>query len=260
MTKNELKNYIKRELGHPLIKVELSDDHLDDSISRTINMHDKWAMGNATQTIFFTKVISAGEVDYLLPDGVVGVIDMEDSSDSLGTANQLFTIQNSMLNSGMLPSLHSGFSLVSYHLALDYLDMLRRYTVSSYNWHYHKYKNTITLSPVPSAADNWSTTDTNFMLVRALIKEGYPLTGEDELDDYNQDRYEDPWIQEYCIALSKIKLGYIRRKFATGAVLGNSSIELDGSDLMQEGKEEKERLEEDLMNKETYEGMDILIG
>lgn len=260
MTKSELRNWIKRSLGFPYIKVELSNDHLDDSINRAKNMFTKWAVGNSTREVFFTMPLSAGKRVYNLPDGIIEVIDTNDSTDNFGSANQLFTTSNYMLNSGVLNFQNSGtpYSMVSYHMGLNYIDLLNKYSVSDFSWQYHQYNNTLTLSPMPSAADNWSTSSINFMLIRCFMKEGYDIDGTDNSEIYNEHIYDDPWIQEYCIALSKITLGYIRRKFAGGSVLGNSSIELDGSDLIQEGKEEKEALEEKLKNEESHEGMDIL--
>lgn len=261
MTKAELRDYIIRQLGSPYIKVELSNDQLNDAINRATAMHNKWAVGNSIREVFFTMPLSAGERYYNLPDGVSEVITMDDSTDNMGSANQLFTTSNYMLNAGMLNFLQGRqtYSMVSYQLGLQYLDLLDKYSVSAFSWQYHKYNNTLTLSPVPSAADSWDTSSTNFMLIHSYMKEGYGLDGVDESDAYNEYIYEEPWIQEYCIALAKMTLGHTRRKFSNGAIMGNSTLQLDGSDLMQEGKEEKEALEEKLKSEEVNDGWPIVI-
>lgn len=41
MTKAELRDYIIRQLGSPYIKVELSNDQLNDAINRATAMHNK---------------------------------------------------------------------------------------------------------------------------------------------------------------------------------------------------------------------------
>jgi len=54
---------------------------------------------------------------------------------------------------------------------------------------------------------------------------------------------DDDWIKDYCLAMAMEVLGRIRRKF--GSVQGaESSIELDGSDLVNEGKEMRQQMEE----------------
>jgi hypothetical protein len=92
------------------------------------------------------------------------------------------------------------------------------------------------------------------------MKEGYNVNGNNDENSYNEFLYDDPWFQEYCTALAKINLGYIRRKFSNGEILGNATIALDGDQLIQEGKEEKEKLEEQLKDAETSEGYPIIIG
>lgn len=262
MTKAELREYIKSELGWPYVKVELNDTHLNNSIDRAKSFYTYWATGDATKEIFFTKVLSGGERQIKLPDGIYDVIDMNDSTNNLGSANELFTVQNQMLMHGMLDFASGSTSILDYHIGLDYINALQDYTVSSYQWRYSQFNNTITLSPVPSAGINWTESDTNFILVRAYIKEGFFIGNiQNQETAQNEFLYDNYWIQEYATALAKMKLGHIRRKFANGEVLGNSTITLDGDSLLQEGKEDKERLEEQIKNAEHgYDGWGIEIG
>jgi len=61
------------------------------------------------------------------------------------------------------------------------------------------------------------------------------------------------WIRNYSLALNKITLGLVRRKFQIpgGAGDGGGSIQLDGAALVQEGNTEKENLKKEL--KESLE-------
>ena len=49
-------------------------------------------------------------------------------------------------------------------------------------------------------------------------------------------------------------------KFSNFASLGNIGISLDGDSMISEGKEEKEKLEEDLRLEETWEGYGMEYG
>lgn len=80
------------------------------------------------------------------------------------------------------------------------------------------------------------------------------------ITEVEEDLYESDWIFDYVTALSKISLGMIRRKFESFSSMGNSGISLDGGDLISEGKEEKENLEETLRLEETWEGSPIIVG
>lgn len=261
MKKADFKTLIKSYLGYPYVKVELPDYQLNNIIDRTRSMHLKWAVGNSTQEVFFTMVLTGGRF-YSLPTGVTEVIKIKDYSTGLGNANTLFTVENFMMTHGMLRFVQGGsfVSLIDYHLGLEFIELLDKYTTSDFAWLYHRYKNVISLSPTPSATDSWDSSSTNFMLVHAFMAEGYDIDFDPIDNQYIESIYEDPWFQEYSIALAKITLGHIRRKFSQFNSIGNIGISLDGDQLIQEGKEEKERLEEKLMNAEAYEGYPIMIG
>jgi hypothetical protein len=67
-------------------------------------------------------------------------------------------------------------------------------------------------------------------------------------------------VRKYARALTKEKLGYIRRKFENFQSIGNAGISLDGNDLLSEAKEEKENLKEELQNEYAEEGWGIMLG
>lgn len=72
--------------------------------------------------------------------------------------------------------------------------------------------------------------------------------------------FDSDWIIDYVTALSKINLGIIRRKMSGFTGLGNSGIEMDGADMVSDGKEEKEYLEQTLRDEEPWEGSPIIMG
>lgn len=93
--------------------------------------------------------------------------------------------------------------------------------------------------------------------VRQLIGAGKPGFN---LEDAYTALFNQEWIKRFTLALCKINLGMIRRKYANFASIGNTGISLDGDSLVSEGKEEKEKLEEDLITKEQWEGFGIITG
>lgn len=263
MTKAELIAKVKRRLGYPMVKVELDDTQISDHIDYARSMFIKWAVGNATQDYYFTLALSAGVIEYPMPLGCVEVVNYETQRMG-GSINTLFTVQNVLYNLGYYDYLLTSgdpYSLVSYHLARDMLEVIDRYSVDTYNYHYHKYANILEINPAPDTTD-----DTNFLLVRAYFIEGSVPWSSSALDlGYStdltsQDVYDELWIYDYVTALSKISLGYIRNKFANFTSLGNVGLALDGDSMISEGKEEKERLEETLRLEEAYEGYGIEVG
>ena len=63
------------------------------------------------------------------------------------------------------------------------------------------------------------------------------------------------WIRRYALALAKEMLGLVRSKFGSIPIPGND-IQLNGSDLISQSKEEQEKLREELkevLNQLTYQ-------
>ena len=56
------------------------------------------------------------------------------------------------------------------------------------------------------------------------------------------------WVQQYALALAKISIGQIRTKFGTVTLFGGGQI--NGTDLLSQGLEEKQRLEDEILK--TY--------
>jgi hypothetical protein len=271
MTKADLAEKIKRYLGYPMVKVELDTSQIIDAIDYSRSKYIKWAVGNATHEVFFTQMLSAGQYLYDMPIGVTEIVAYETTGTSSGI-NTLFTIDNFLYNQGMFEALYNtaGYTLISYHIARDFLETVRKYSPDKYNYKYHRYSNQLEIHPAPSTGNALQVTNSEgeiitvdspgFILLRAYMIEGSSHSSTWEDGDSDNDFYESTWILDYSIALCKITLGNIRRKFANFASIGNTGISLDGDTLVSEGKEERERLEESLKLEECYTGLGILIG
>jgi len=267
MTKKALAEKIKRRLGFPMVKVELDNSQIYDAIDYTRQKFIKWAVGQATQETYFTLMLSAGANIYDLPLGVVDVIGYGYSGISSGI-NTLFTIENYLYNQGLYESLwnthNQGYSIVSYHIARDFLETVRKYTPDKYNYKYHPYTNQLEIHPAPPSGNSLvlqeGTFDSpGFILLRTYMIEGSSIEGW-EAGDTDESFYGLDWIYDYATAECKILLGMIRRKFQNFASLGNTGVALDGDTLVTEGKEEKDRLEETLRLEENWTGYEIMIG
>jgi hypothetical protein len=271
--KSKLRDRIKRNLGWPIIKIELDDSQINDNIEFARNQFIKWAVGQATQETYFTLMLEANQHIYDMPGGVVEVVNYSSKSNEMGGINTLFTIENYLYNNGMYAILEStgggDYNLISYHIALDFLESLQRYSPDSYSFKYHKSTNQLEIQPPPPSGNSLFALNENgeiteydspgWILVRAFMIEQSSLPGwTSGMEDDNL--YNSLWVEQYSRALSKITLGYIRRKFASSSMLGNQGTALDGDSLVSEGTAERDALEESLRHKEAYEGYGIFLG
>lgn len=282
ITKKDLAEKIKRRLGYPMIKVELDPRQIDDAIDYARDKFIKWAIGQATQETYFTVLLSAGQNFYDLPVGVTEVLSYDDSGSAYGI-NTLFTIDNFLYSRGVFDPIFwtagEDYSLVSYHIARDFLDTVKKYTPSVYNWKYHRFTNQLEIHPSPpcnNALDipvsgsecdgtiSYATVDSpGFVLLRTYMMSGSQYVDTDRgwtPQDSFENFYTSDWIFDYALAECKIMLGRIRTKFAQFASIGNAGIALDGDTLISEGIEEKRELKETLQLEENWEGFPIMIG
>jgi len=280
-SKTHLADRIKRRLGHPVVKVELDPQQIYDTIDYARDKFIKWAVGNAVTETYFTVLLSAGQIFYDLPIGVTEIVDYYDQGASYGV-NTLFTIDNFLYSQGMFSPLlwpgNVGYSFVSYHIALDFLSMVRRYAPTKYNYKYHRYTNQLEVHPPPVSGSPFEMKDANgnmvtvdspgFLLVNSFMIEGSQYGGMEtnakkatwQRGDSDENFYTSDWIFDYALAECKIILGTIRRKFQNFNSIGNVGISLDGDALVQEGKDEKEKLNETLRLEENFEGYPVIIG
>lgn len=270
MKKSQLAQKIRRRFGHPTIKVELDNSQIYDAIDYARDQFIKWAVGQSTQEYFCTMMLSGGQSLYDMPVGITEVVGYDDSvgSESSGI-NTLFTIDNYLQAQGLFESLYQAgagdYTIVSYHIARDFLRTIRKYTPTKYGYRYHKYTNQVEVTPTPSTGNSLTVSSVTydspgFVLLRTFAMEGSQIDSSWAAGDSNENFYTSTWILDFATAECKVVLGNIRRKFANFAGIGNQGISLDGDQLVSEGKEEKELLMEKVKDEEAYEGFGIEIG
>jgi hypothetical protein len=250
LKRSDLIEIVKRRLGYPVVKIELDDAQIIDNIEYAKSKFIKWAAGQSTQEIYFALPISAGVNEYDLDEISEDIIDiMGYKKSKIGSVHTLFTLDNYMYNAGMYDQIlmsgtrgSDGYSILTYHIVLDFLETIERYVVDSFNFRYSAYNNTLYIDPTPK--------DNAWVLCRSMqiaLPDGHI---------YNND-----WMIDYITALCKVSLGRIRVKFAGFQAVGsNTSLSLDGESLLSEGNADLERLEKALREEEAYEGGWIIVG
>src|SRR6056297_3460187 len=117
-----------------MVRVELHDTQLDDCIGNARYEYIKYGVGNITQDVIFTIALSANVSQYELPAGVTEVVKVKEFDTSSHGINTLFSVENYLYNSGILSFLDNvgNYSMVDYHMALEFIDLLDRYMPDYY--------------------------------------------------------------------------------------------------------------------------------
>lgn len=261
ITKTELVEKIKRRLGYPMVKVELDDSQIYDNIDYARSNFIKWAVGNATVEKYITLLLIGDQTLYDLPTNTVEVVDYDIKT--TGSIHTLFTIENYLYQMGMYDQLlmrggGEGYTLVSYHIAREFLDTIKRYVVDAYNYTYHKYTNQLEINPPPPSSGSTTVVSGGEYVSNSP---GYVLLRTYVIDGDDEDFYGNIWVHDYALALCKISLGRVRSKFASFSAVGsNVGLALDGDTLIQEGQTDIEKLDERLRLEEVWDGLGIYIG
>lgn len=217
----EFRDYIRRKLGEPKVRVELADSQIDTNLYDAIQLFREYSTGRGNTRSFMALDLQIGVQDYQLPDYVMQLgYDKTSQSVSAWVLAQL----SGYAASDVL-SLKS-FDMVSFYMLQQWIHYLKYITISKFRLFFNT--NTKMLHVVPKPDDEYT----------KLFIEVFHQGTTDEL-------LNERFVREYTLALCKIELGEIRSKFQSLPGF-NNSVSLNGETLKTEGQAEKEKLEDDL--------------
>ena len=223
-----IKDYILGRLGHPVVRVELTDFQIKSAIDESITNLDYHAPFWCTQIAAFET--SAGINTYMLPLHIAHNLNYCAYKKSLlsiqnmaGTLEFDFFIKYFQDN-----FLFSNFAVSDYYLMQMNLEMIRKILSQEGSWDLIN-GNVLQLYPTPSYNG-----ETVILVYRGL-------------DTATMHPYYKNWIQRYALAVAKGVLGEIRGKYSSLPSPGGGAS-LNGAALTQQSEQEKEKLKEELLS------------
>jgi len=227
-TREQFKSYILRQLGDPLISVELTSDMIEDCINESVEIFTKYA----SQELNYLAVNLSGYTPsgLLLPSNVTGVFSLDDNAVGLAGSdvNRLFSIPNAMMNAGLLvvPNPGEGWGWMSYHLAMSHLDLMKRILGGGFDFQYNVRTHYMKLIPDPTKD----------------LTTGWLVLGVNEIRPETY-QYGEAWVKKYALAIAKILLGRVRSKYNGANLLGGATLDIS---VLAEGKEERDKLMDEI--------------
>lgn len=153
------RDYIKRQLGHPVLCVELADEQLTQIIQDAIDIFQRYMYVEANYKDYLTFTVSAGTSAYTVGDDIQDVIDFELTSGVNGI-NTLFTQTHNLLHNdwvvnGGYPGGPGGggstnLQLTNYDISMMYLDEIKAKFARKYRVLYKDATNELVLVPTPN--------------------------------------------------------------------------------------------------------------
>ena len=237
MDRTELMNWILRRLGAPRWNIELHPCQLETALDDAIQWFVKWKGAHrvAYDTLLADKVV------YNWPDDADYILDVVPP----GNENNLFADvgslglaglggYNSALSGGYYRESYSaGGPISSLAQSIQYTDTASRVTSQEWNWWTERATRAIHVSPVPRHTGTLAIRYKSACFAFADL----PV-------------YDHELLKRYAFAVAREMLGLIRRKYNAVETAGTSK-QLDGEQLVQEGREDQEKLTEE-MQKSGY--------
>lgn len=247
---------IQRQLGAPLINLEISDEQVYDCITDSIEYFTKWAGYTEEYLVFDSKLYTAGvgiKVDDLInktPElrngtGVANlsagydvdlasyrkVMDCFEFAKGEDTGiNTLFTLEQAMAqqiySSYMIGNF--GFDLITWETLKSFIDTRNKVLAMTPQFRFDPRTQILKIIPEPKPEHTY------LGVVGCYIER--PI----------KDLIRERWVQKYALALTKIAIARVREKYAGTTLFGGGQI--NSQNVLQEGLKEKEQLEQELMN------------
>jgi len=175
-TKQQLINKLIRGLGGSMVKVELCVEDFYDAINMSRDMYIEWAVGNATQEVYFLLMLEAGRYIYDLPVGITEIISYHDhfgggmtgyDGAACGYDPLWYTGQEHGNTSyfsqgdpfmGSFGMTGTPYTFVDYYTSMSYINMIHNLRPNKYLWKYHKSTNQLEISPTPACGNTLTKT------------------------------------------------------------------------------------------------------
>lgn len=248
-SRQELKQYALRSLGHPVLRINVDDTQLEDRIDDALDLF--WAFHmDGSQRVFLKHTITAqditdGSIEF--PKNVISVLRCANLGEetTTGIATNNIQYQYYMTDVMDLRGIIKGFGnagMASYSITQSYLNMMENLfspeRVIGFNW----LKNRVHFDG-----------GTKFEIGDLVMFECYTITDPDEYNEVWNDR----WMKRFVTALFKRQWGENLIKYTNAQTSGGISI--NGEKIYGDALEEIAKLEEALRN-EHQPPIDLFIG
>lgn len=235
-SRTELKEYCLRQLGKPVIEINVDEDQIEDRVDEAIQMFQEFHT-DGVYHLFVKHQITQTDLDnqnFSLPGGVINVKGVL-PSDGTGTGSGMFSIEYQMMFTDALDLRNMG-GLANYVQTKQYLNLVSMTLGEIRPFEYNRHVNLI--SPRGEWFENMSVGD--YVIVECEVYLD-PVT--------NTGVYNDLWLKQYTTALIKRQWGMNLIKFDGMQLPGG--VMLNGRALFDDANAEIDDLEQKL--RETYE-------
>jgi len=250
-TRETLKQYCLRNLGKPVIDINVDDDQVEDRIDEALQYFAQYHV-DGVERMYLKYLVTADDItrmttdasesvtensitttykradNYLVvPSSVVSVVNVFPLSDRANL--NMFDVRYQLRLNDLYD--FSSTSIVHYEMTMRHLDFLDHILVGEKPMRFNQLSNRLYIDM------DWGT---DITAGEYLIFEVYRKVDPDTYTDL----YDDIYLKRYLTALIKRQWGQNLSKFSGTAMLGG--VTLNGPELFSSAIDEQQRLEEEI--------------
>ncbi len=235
-TRAEFKAHVLRKLGDGAIRVNVTDDQVDDRVDEALDKYYQFHSDGSAQ-VFLAHTVDANTISnkYITVDAsILGVTEVFDGGIMAGTSNDLLNNTLFQIYMSDIQNLDMSGVISNYVVMRLNLQTVRDFLIGKQQIRFNQHMNRIYLD---TAREKLVTG--RMILFRAYQKvdpETYP------------DVWGDHWLQRYTTALVRLQWGDQLSKYSGVQVTGGVSF--NGPQIVERAQREIELLEQEL--KDTY--------
>lgn len=241
-TRAEFKEYCLRELGKPVIEINVDDDQVEDRIDQALRYYWDYHFDGSEMTYYKHQVTSNDITNkYItLPENIIGAVNVFSIGDPSIRADDIFNIRYQIALNDLYTL--TSVSLVPYYMAMQHLATMTELLVGMQPIRYSRHKDRLYIDM------DW----TKLNVGEFIVVQAYEVVDPDVWPDAWGDR----WLFLYCTALIKKQWGNNLKKY-TGMQLPGG-VSFNGQQIYQEAVEEIKDLERDMVNNLSLPAMHMI--
>lgn len=230
-TREGLKQYCLRNLGAPVVDINVDDEQLEDRIDEAIAYYRDYHFDGTEHVYYKHECTAQDQINgYItVPDAVIGVTGCFVLGGTY-SVNNLFNVRYQIHLNDLYDLLQS--SVVPYVMAMTHVNLLEEIFVGKQPVRYNRHNNRVFIDT------SW---EDKIPVDSYIILDAYRVIDPDE----NTDMYSDRWLLRYTTQLFKRQWGENLKKFEGMQLPGG--ITFNGQKIWEEASEALIKLEDEMI-------------
>ena len=234
-SRQSLIDYALRKLGEPVVKVNVAQEQLEDSLDDTLQMFTEYHFAGL-EKIFFRHALTAEDIEneYIsVPENLFNISSLLPISSS--GSDPLFNVEYQMRMSNWDLFYGSGFDIQYYTHTQQWLKLTNDILNPAPPFRFNKIIGRLHID-----IGSWGN---HFATGNYIVGEGYGTINPNE----HTKVFNNIFVKQYFVALVKYQWGQNLSKFSGAQLAGGVTI--NGETIMSDAKEEITKIEEDILTK-----------